>query len=84
MVDQTDVRDVCCAALELSQTSWLLAFSPPGGGRVGTHKIKAGDVERLVGLLERQQAKAEQEASRSLTRCSATRLATMVSGWLGC
>ena len=67
MVDQTDVRDVCCAALELSQTSWLLAFSPPGGGRVGTHKIKAGDVERLVGLLERQQAKAEQEASRSLT-----------------
>ena len=50
MVDQTDVRDVCCVALELSQTSWLLAFSPPGGGRVGTHKIKAGDVERLVAI----------------------------------
>jgi transposase len=67
MVDQTDVRDVCCAALELSQTSWVLAFSAPSGGKVSTHKIKANDVDRLIRLLEGQQAKAEQETSRSLT-----------------
>lgn len=67
MVDQTDVRDVCCAALELSQTSWVLAFSPPGAGKVSSHKIKANNVDRLIELLDRQQAKAEQETSRPLT-----------------
>jgi transposase len=67
MVDPRDVRNVCCAALELSQTSWLLAFAPPDGGRVGTHKIKTNDVERLMYLLREQQIKAEKETARSLS-----------------
>jgi transposase len=66
MTNQIDVRDVCCAALELSQSSWVCAFSPPDDGKTSVHKIAAGDVDRLVGLLEGQRAKAEQEASRRL------------------
>ena len=53
-------------ALELSQSSWVCAFSPPDGGKTGVHKIAAGDVGRLVGFLDGQQAKAEREASRPL------------------
>lgn len=66
MTNQIDTRDVCCVALELSQSSWVCAFSPPDDGKTGVHKIAAGDVDRLVGLLKTQQAKAEREASRSL------------------
>ena len=66
MTNQIDVRDMCCVALELSQSSWVCAFSPPDGERTGVDKIAAGDVDRLIGLLEGQQAKAEREASRPL------------------
>jgi transposase len=66
MTNQIDIRDVCCMALELSQSSWVCAFSPPDGGKTGVHKIGAGDVDRLIVILNSQRAKAEREASRSL------------------
>lgn len=67
MTDQTDVRDVCCVALELSQSGWVLAFSPPGAGKVSIHKIKTNDVEHLVAVLEVQRAKAERQSSRQFS-----------------
>ena len=67
MVNQTDVRDVCCVALELSQSGWVLAFSPPGEGKVGIHKIKTNDVGHLVAILEAKRAKAERQASRQFS-----------------
>jgi transposase len=66
MTNQIDVHDTCCVALELSQSSWVCAFSPPGGEKTGVYKIAAGDVDRLIGFLQGQQAKAEREASRPL------------------
>src|SRR5260221_159078 len=66
MTNQIDTRDVCCVALELSQSSWVCAFSPPDDGKTGVYKIAAGDIDRLVSLLKTQQAKAEREASRAL------------------
>src|SRR5580704_17443652 len=41
-----DTRDVCCAALELSKTSWVCAFAGPGDSKASVHKIKTGDVDR--------------------------------------
>jgi hypothetical protein len=32
MPQPTDVANVCCAAIELSKSSWVIAFSPPAGG----------------------------------------------------
>lgn len=52
MTNQADVRNVCCVALELSKTIWVCAFSQPEGGRTNTYKLKAGDVDRLLGILE--------------------------------
>jgi len=66
MTNQIDIRDVCCVALELSQSSWVCAFLPPGGGKTSVHKIGARDVDRFIGILNNQRAKAEREASRSL------------------
>jgi len=66
MTNQMDVNNTCCVALELSQSSWVTAFSPPNGGRTAVNKIGAGDADRLVSLLRAQQAKAEREASQVL------------------
>src|ERR1051325_6963706 len=61
-----DTRDVCCVALELSQSKWLCAFAPPEGGKTGLHTIKAGDHLRLVEWLDRQRARAELALGRTL------------------
>ena len=61
-----DTHDVCCVALELSKTSWVIAFAPPGDAKVAVHKIKAGDVDRLVGILDSSKTKVEKELGRSL------------------
>ena len=60
-----DTRDVCCVALELSKTSWVIAFAAPGD-KIATHKITAGDVERLLAVLNTNKAKAEQRLGRPL------------------
>src|SRR5580692_4853360 len=60
MMDQTDIRNVCCVALELSKTIWVCAFAPPGAGRTNTYKLRAGDVDRLLSILDEGRAKAMQ------------------------
>jgi transposase len=66
MTTTTDTRDICCAALELSKTSWVCAFSPPGDCNVIVHKIKAGDVDRLSAFLDTSKARMERQLGRSL------------------
>jgi len=61
-----DTRDICCAALELSKTTWVCAFSAPGDGKVVVHKIKAGEVDRLIGFLDGSKVKAEHQLGRPL------------------
>jgi transposase len=67
MTDQIDIRNVCCAALELSQSGWVCAFSPPDDGGVSVHKTRTNDVGRLMAILESQRAKAERQTSRGLS-----------------
>ena len=61
-----DTRDVCCVALELSKTSWVCAFAAPGASRASVHKVRPGEVERLIGILNNGRAKAERELGRPL------------------
>ncbi len=60
------VNDVCCVALELSKSTWVCAFAPPENGRASVHRVSAGDVDRLVSILETGRARAMRDASRSL------------------
>jgi hypothetical protein len=57
-------RDICCAALELSKTNWVRAFAVPGDTKATVHKIKAGEVGRLMSILNDGGAKAERELGR--------------------
>jgi len=66
MMTNIDTGDICCAALELSKTSWVCAFATPGDSQVVVHKIKAGDVDRLIGILNSSKAKAERHLGRPL------------------
>ena len=58
MTTTIDTREVCCAALELSKSSWVFAFAAPDG-QTTVHKIRARDVDRLIGILNSSKAKAE-------------------------
>ena len=66
MTTNIDTSDVCCAALELSKTSWSCAFADPGDGQAIVHKIRASDVDRLIGILNSSKAKAEHRLGRPL------------------
>jgi transposase len=66
MTTNIDTSDVCCAALELSKTSWVCAFAAPGDSQAVVHKIKASDVDRLIGILNSSKAKAEHRLGRPL------------------
>jgi transposase len=67
MTNDIAVNDMCCVALELSKSSWVIAFSPPAdGGRNSLHQIAAKDINRLSSFLESSRSKAEREASRPL------------------
>jgi transposase len=62
-----DTTNVCCVALELSKVSWVCAFSPPGDdGKVSIYKFAAGDVDRLINIMESAKSKAERQGSRKL------------------
>lgn len=67
MPDVMDVNNVCCAALELSKSSWLCAFDAPGGEGATLHKVTPRDIDGLVGLLNRNRSKAEGALERELT-----------------
>jgi transposase len=60
------VNDVCCVALELSKSTWVCAFAPPESGRASVHKMRAGDVDRLLSILETGRVRAMRDVSRSL------------------
>jgi transposase len=60
------VNDVCCVALELSKSTWVCAFAPPENGRASVHRMSAGDVDRLISILETGRARAMRDACRSL------------------
>jgi len=60
------VASTCCVALELSKTSWVVAFAPPGDGNVAIHKIRASDVDRLISILSTGKVRAERELGRPL------------------
>jgi transposase len=66
MTTNIDTCNVCCAALELSKTTWVCAFAVPGDAKAAVHKLKAGEVERLIGILNSSKAKAERQLGRSL------------------
>ena len=67
MPQPTDVANVCCVAIELSKSSWVIAFSPPADcGKASVHQIAAKDINRLLSFLESARSKAEREASRPL------------------
>lgn len=62
MMNQADIRNVCCVALELSKTIWVCAFSAPDGGRTNTYKLRAGDVDRLLSIVDEGRLKAMRAA----------------------
>ncbi len=66
MTTTIDIRDVCCVAVELSKSSWVIAFAAPGDAKVAVHKIKAGDVDRLIGILDSGKTRAERQLDRPL------------------
>jgi transposase len=66
MTTTIDTSDVCCAALELSKTSWVCALAVPGNSQATIHKIRARDVDRLIGILNSSKAKAEHQLGRRL------------------
>ena len=61
-----EAHDVCCVALELSQSKWLCAFAPPEGAKGSLYTVKAGDHAQLRAWLERQLVRAERDLGRSL------------------
>jgi len=66
MTTQFAVNDVCCVALELSKSTWVCAFAPPESERASVHRMRAGDVDRLISVLEAGRARAMRDRSRSL------------------
>jgi transposase len=67
MPQPIDITNVCCVALELSKSSWVIAFSPPmDGGGNSLHQIAARDINRLLGFLESARSKAMRKTSRPL------------------
>ena len=54
-----ETQDICCAALELSKSTWILAFSAPSDGNAVVHKIKSGDTNHLIHVLTGSKEKAE-------------------------
>jgi transposase len=51
-------------ALDLSRTGWVAALQTSGEARVSTHKLAAGDVERLLTLVERARTREEQRSGQ--------------------
>jgi len=62
-----DTQNICCAALELSKSTWVCAFLLPGEEKASIHNVAARDVDCLEALLERLQQTAERRLSRPLS-----------------
>ena len=46
-------------AIDLSRTSWVVALQTSGDTRVSTHKLRPGDLDRLLDLVERARVREE-------------------------
>jgi len=66
MTTNIDTRDMCCVALELSKTSWVCAFAAPGESKGIVNRIRAGDVDHLIYILNSNKTKAEDQLGRPL------------------
>ncbi len=53
-------------ALDLSRTGWVAALQTSGEARVSTHKLQAGDVERLLTLVERARTREAQRSGKAV------------------
>lgn len=71
MTDQPDNQGTCCVALELSKTVWVCAISPSAGGRTSISKLRAGDIERLLTILDdgRRRAMQSQPGAVEIVVC---------------
>jgi transposase len=58
---QPSMPAVVFVALDLSRTSWVVALRTSGDDRVSTHKLRPGDVDRLLDLIERSRVREEQK-----------------------
>lgn len=67
MTAATDVQSICCAALELSKSSWVCAFLVPGDERASVHKLAARDIDGLLHRLETLRQSAERRLGMPLT-----------------
>jgi transposase len=74
MPSPADVMNVCCVAIELSKSSWVIAFSPPAdGGGASVHQVAARDINRLLSFLESARSKAERAPGRPSSSTSGRR-----------
>ena len=57
---QPSIPAAVFVALDLSRTSWVVALRTSGDDRVSTHKLRPGDVDRPLDLIERGRVREEQ------------------------
>ena len=67
MSGKIETHEICCAALELSKSTWVCAFLAPRESKASVHSVAARDIEGLVGLLNGLLKNAEQRLSRPLS-----------------
>lgn len=49
-------------SLELSQKEWVVTVLPPDAAKMSRHKVKAGDTERLLSVLQTHRARTERRS----------------------
>lgn len=59
--------DICCAALDLSKSTWVCAFLAPDEDKARVHSVGAGDINGLQVLLEKLRLAAEGRLSQPVT-----------------
>ncbi len=60
-----DTGSVCCVAIELSQTTWVCGVLQPDCVKASVHRLTAGNVPRLIGLLQAAREKAHRSTGQS-------------------
>jgi hypothetical protein len=88
MTDRTESESVASrifAAIELSQSAWIVALHVPCQDKISLHRVASGDVDRLLVLFERARqtvraASAAEPARLTRRSAAAMRLASTASG----
>ncbi|SDA34555.1 transposase [Methylobacterium sp. UNC378MF] len=64
---QTNLPEVAVfVTLELSKSAWLLAAQAVPSGKASAHRVSGGDVEGLLALLRRLQAREQRSSGREV------------------